>query len=160
MATNHHPRPAPANPAPTGHVSAGEIAQFLHHLARTHTPAQGGDPADHAALLARKADLPTRIANQHDALTDPEQARHIAELARTQAAAAARHAENPETDDTTNVKDLTSPTSPRQGISLSNTAESRRASSTPSNSSGSARLATASPPRCAAPCLSPWPPRP
>jgi hypothetical protein len=40
-----------------------------------------------------------------------------------------RHAENAETHDTTDVNDLASPSSPRQGISLSNTAEFRRASS-------------------------------
>jgi len=43
----------------------------------------------------------------------------------------ARHAKNLDTDDTINVNDLTSPTSPKQGISLSNTAEFRRASSVP-----------------------------
>ena len=41
----------------------------------------------------------------------------------------ARHAENTDTHDTTNVNDLASPSSPRQGISLSNPAEFRRASS-------------------------------
>jgi hypothetical protein len=40
-----------------------------------------------------------------------------------------RHAENADTHDTTDVNDLASPPSPRQGISLSNTAEFRRASS-------------------------------
>lgn len=44
-------------------------------------------------------------------------------------AADARHAENTDTDDTTNVNDLALSTAPRQGISLSNTAEFRRASS-------------------------------
>ena len=129
MTAHHHPQPPPADPSLTNHVTARDIAEFLHHLARTRSPAHGGDPADHAALLARKADLLTRIADQHDALTDPEQARHIAEHARAQAAAAARHAENPKTHDTTNVNDLASPSSSRQGISLSNTAEFRRASS-------------------------------
>ena len=41
----------------------------------------------------------------------------------------ARHAEDTDTHDTTNVNDLASPSSPRQGISLSDTAEFRRASS-------------------------------
>jgi hypothetical protein len=129
MTADHRPRPAPTDPTPTGHVTAGEITEFLHHLARTRPPALGGDPADYAALLARKADLITRIADQHDTLTNPEHTRHIAEHARAQAAAAARHAENPKTHDTTNVNDLASPSSSRQGISLSNTAEFRRASS-------------------------------
>ena len=48
-----------------GHVTAGEIAEFLRHLARFRSPAVGGDPADHAALLARKAELFARIADQH-----------------------------------------------------------------------------------------------
>ena len=47
------------------HVTAQEIAEFLRHLARFHSPAVGGDPADHAALLARKAELFARIADQH-----------------------------------------------------------------------------------------------
>ena len=55
-----------------GHVTAGEIAEFLRHLARFRSPAVGGDPADQAALLARKAELFTRIADQHaHAVTDP-----------------------------------------------------------------------------------------
>jgi len=41
----------------------------------------------------------------------------------------ARHAENTDTHDTTNVNDLASPSPPRQGISLSDTAEFRRAPS-------------------------------
>ena len=44
----------------------------------------------------------------------------------------ARHAQNVDTHDTTDVNDLASPTAPRQGISLSDTAEFRRASSPPS----------------------------
>jgi hypothetical protein len=56
-----------------GHVTAGEIAEFLRHLARFRSPAVGGDPADQAAaLLARKAELFARIADQHaHAVTDP-----------------------------------------------------------------------------------------
>src|SRR5207344_177908 len=114
-----HPAPGPA--------TAGEIAEFLHRLARLRPPALGGDPAEHAALLAHKAELFARIADQH-AHTDPghaDQARQAAERAR----AAARHAENPDTQDRTAVNDLTSPSTPRWGISLSNTAEFRRASS-------------------------------
>ena len=45
------------------HVTAREIAEFLRHLARFHSPAVGGDPVDHAALLARKAELLARIAD-------------------------------------------------------------------------------------------------
>jgi len=71
--------PAPLDPsshvtvAPvTAAVSVGEIAEFLRHLARFRSPAVGGDPADQAALLARKAELLTRIADQHaHAVTDP-----------------------------------------------------------------------------------------
>jgi hypothetical protein len=47
------------------HVTAREIAEFLRHLTRFHSLrwAVGGDPADHAALLARKAELLARIAD-------------------------------------------------------------------------------------------------
>ena len=48
----------------TEHVTTAEIAEFLRHLARFRSPAVGGDPADHAALLARKAELFARIADQ------------------------------------------------------------------------------------------------
>jgi hypothetical protein len=65
--------PAPLVPTATAtataeasdHVTAGEIAEFLAHLARFHSPALGGDPADRAVLLARKAELLRRIAEQH-----------------------------------------------------------------------------------------------
>ena len=51
---------------------SGEIAEFLRHLARFRSPAVGGDPADQAALLVRKAELFARIADQHaHAVTDP-----------------------------------------------------------------------------------------
>ena len=112
-----------------GPVTASEIAEFLHRLARHRSTILGGDPAEHAALLAHKADLFARIADQH-AHTDPahtDQARQAAERAR---AAVTRHAENTDTQDNTDVNDLTSPSTPRWGISLSNTAEFRRASST------------------------------
>jgi len=49
----------------TEHVTTAEIAEFLRHLARFRSPAVGGDPADHAALFARKAELFARIADQH-----------------------------------------------------------------------------------------------
>jgi hypothetical protein len=122
------PRAAAGEP-----VTNRDIAEFLRHLTRLRTPALGGDPAALAAFLAHKAELFTRIADQH-ADTDPKlanQARQAAERAR---ADATRHAENTAAQDRTNVNDLTSPSSPRWGISLSNTAEFRRASSTASSS--------------------------
>ena len=70
-ATQPADHPAADHPA-AGHVTAGEIAEFLRHLARFRSPAVGGDPADQAALLARKAELLHRIADQHaHAVTDP-----------------------------------------------------------------------------------------
>jgi len=114
----------------SGPVTAGEIAEFLHRLARHRSTILGGDPAEHAALLAHKAELFARIADQH-AHTDPahtDQARQAAERAR---AAVTRHAENTDTQDNTDVNDLTSPSSQRWGISLSDTAEFRRAPSPP-----------------------------
>jgi hypothetical protein len=60
--------PAALVPTPTPaarHVTAEEIAAFLHDLARTRSPALGGDRADRAALLARKTELLQRIADQH-----------------------------------------------------------------------------------------------
>jgi len=50
---------------PAEHVTTREIAEFLHHLTRFRSPALGGDRADYAALLARKAELLRRIADQH-----------------------------------------------------------------------------------------------
>ncbi|MGH3433221.1 MAG: hypothetical protein ACRDQB_10335 [Thermocrispum sp.] len=50
---------------PADHVTAREIAEFLRHLARLRSPAVGGDPAEHASLLARKAELFARITDQH-----------------------------------------------------------------------------------------------
>jgi hypothetical protein len=50
---------------PAGHVTAREIAEFLHRLARFRSPAIGGDRGDHTALLAGKAELLARIADQH-----------------------------------------------------------------------------------------------
>ena len=66
------PADHPADHPAAGHVTAGEIAEFLRHLARFRSPAVGGDPADQAALLAGKAELFARIADQHaHAVTDP-----------------------------------------------------------------------------------------
>jgi hypothetical protein len=50
---------------PAEHVTAREIAEFLRHLARFRSPATDADPAELAALLARKAELFARIADQH-----------------------------------------------------------------------------------------------
>jgi hypothetical protein len=47
------------------HVTAREITEFLRDLARLRSPAVGADPAEHAALLARKTELFARIAAQH-----------------------------------------------------------------------------------------------
>ena len=52
-------------------VTIAELAEFLRHLARFRSPAVGGNPADHAALLARKADLFARIAAAHPGLIPP-----------------------------------------------------------------------------------------
>ena len=124
--TDPDPRPARAAATdPAEPVTVADIAAFTARLARLRPPALGGDPAEYAALLAHKAALFARIADQH-ARTDPthaQEARGIAERAH----AAARHAAD--THDTTNVKDLTSPSFPGWGISLSNTGEFRRASS-------------------------------
>lgn len=56
---------ATAATGPADHVTAREIAEFLRHLARFRSPAVGGDPAEHAALLARKTEMFARIADQH-----------------------------------------------------------------------------------------------
>ena len=67
--------PAALIPTPTpaaDHVTAREIAAFLHDLARTRSPALGGDPAARAALQARKAELLARIADQHALPPTPE----------------------------------------------------------------------------------------
>jgi hypothetical protein len=70
-------------------VTAAEIADLLTQLRTLRTPAQGGDPAEHAALLAAKADLLTRIADEHT--SEPPcghdaHARHVAAHARLAAA--------------------------------------------------------------------------
>lgn len=125
--TDPDPRPARAAATDSAEpVTVADIAAFTARLARLRPPALGGDPAEHAALLAHKAELFARIADQHTR-TDParaQQAREIAERAHP----AARHAAD--AHDTTNVKDLRSPSFPGWGISLSNTGEFRRASST------------------------------
>ena len=113
--TDHDPQATPADQdhPPSGPVTAGEITEFLHRLARLRPPALGGDPAERAALLAHKAELFARIADQH-AHTDPAHADQARQAAERASAAAARHAENPDTQDRTAVNDLTSP-QPRGG---------------------------------------------
>jgi hypothetical protein len=79
--------PDPADPVTADPVTAGDIAEFMARLKRHHSPALGGDPAGRAELLCDKANLFTRIAQQHTR-TDPilaEQARDIAGHARTAA---------------------------------------------------------------------------
>ena len=112
---------------PAQPVTVADIAAFTARLARLRPPALGGDPAEYTALLAHKAELFARIADQH-ARTDPAHAGEAREIAeRAQRAVTARHAAD--AHDTTNVKDLRFPSFPGWGISLSNTGEFRRASS-------------------------------
>jgi len=114
---------------PAQPVTVADIAAFTARLARLRPPALGGDPAEYTALLAHKAELFARIADQH-ARTDPAHAGEAREIAeRAQRAVTARHAAD--AHDTTNVKDLRFPSFPGWGISLSNTGEFRRASSPP-----------------------------
>ncbi len=126
------PDPPPARAAatdPAEPVTVADIAAFTARLARLRPPALGGDPAEYAALLAHKAKLLARIADQH-ARTDPPHAGEAREIAeRAQRAVTTRH--TADAHDTTNVKDLRSPSFPGWGISLSNTGEFRRASSLP-----------------------------
>ena len=126
--TDPDPRPvAAAATDPAQPVTIADIAAFTTRLARLRPPALGGDPAEYTALLAHKAKLLARIADQH-ARTDPAHAGETREIAeRAQRAVTARH--TADAHDTTNVKDLQSPSSPGWGISLSNTGEFRRASS-------------------------------
>jgi hypothetical protein len=126
---DHRTTPADQGPPAPGPVTAAEIAEFLHRLARLRPPALGGDRAEHAALLTHKAELFARLADQHTH-TDPDHADQAGQAAARARAAAARHAENLDTQDSTDVNDLTSPSTPRWGISLSNIAEFRRAPST------------------------------
>jgi hypothetical protein len=82
-------------------VTATEIADLLTRLRTLRTPAQGGDPAAHAAFLTAKADLLTRIADEH---TDEPpcrygtHARHVAAHARFAAAHARTLAETARTN--------------------------------------------------------------
>ena len=126
--TDPDPRPvAAAATDPAQPVTIADIAAFTTRHARLRPPALGGDPAEYTALLAHKAKLLARIADQH-ARTNPAHAGETREITeRAQRAVTARH--TADAHDTTNVKDLQSPSSPGWGISLSNTGEFRRASS-------------------------------
>jgi hypothetical protein len=53
-------------------VTAREIAEFLRHLAELRAGTRGGDPAERAAFLARKAELFTRLAADPTASSAPE----------------------------------------------------------------------------------------
>jgi len=82
-------------------VTAAEIARLLTQLRTLRTPAQGGNPAEHAAFLAAKADLLTRIADEHT--SEPPcghdtHARHVAAHARIAAAQARTLAETGRTN--------------------------------------------------------------
>lgn len=90
--TTHDRSPAPA----AGPVTAAEISAFLHHLARLRSPAHPADQADQADhaeradVLAHKAELFDRIAQQHTH-TDPDQATQARQIADHARAAAAHH---------------------------------------------------------------------
>jgi hypothetical protein len=70
----------------TDHVTTTEIADLLHHLRRL-SENRPADPRDQAAVLARKAELLARIADQHAQEWGPcdhtTQASEIAREART-----------------------------------------------------------------------------
>ncbi len=71
-------------------VTTADIAEFLHHLAALRFGAPSADdPAERAAFLARKAELFTRIADQH-APTDPGYAEQVRQMT-AQAHTAADH---------------------------------------------------------------------
>lgn len=105
--TDPDPRPARAAATdPAEPVTAADIAAFTARFARLRPPTLGGDPttyaAEYAALLAHKAELFGRIADQH-AGTDSARAHEAREIAE-HAHLAARHAAD--AHDTTNVNDL------------------------------------------------------
>jgi hypothetical protein len=82
-------------------VTAAEIADLLTQLRTLRTPAQGGDPAEHAAFLSAKADLLTRIADEHTGeppCGHDAHARHVAAHARIAAAHARTLAETGRTN--------------------------------------------------------------
>jgi hypothetical protein len=68
----------------TDHVTAGEIANLMRHLRRLHEQ-HPADPVEQAAVLALKAELLTRIADQRAEEWGPcdytTQAREIANQA-------------------------------------------------------------------------------
>jgi hypothetical protein len=87
--------------SPHQSVTAAEIADLLTRSRTLRTPAQGGEAAEHAALLAAKADLLTRIADEYT--SEPPcghdtHARHVAAHARLAAAHARTLAETGRTN--------------------------------------------------------------
>lgn len=113
------PDTSPAEP-----VTASEITEFLHHLARLRSHGLADDPAERTALLAHKAELFTRIAQQPS--TDSahaDQARQIAQHARN---TAARHAHNADKHDTTDTNTaMISPQTARPGTLPNHTTRRR-----------------------------------
>jgi hypothetical protein len=69
-------------------VTAADIAEFLHHLARMRCGITGADPAERAAFLSRKAALFTRIADQAERTRVDAYSQHIRQIADTARAAA------------------------------------------------------------------------
>lgn len=87
MTTSDTPPGTPSTP-PAGPVTAAEISAFLRHLTQLRSPTHTHDQADHAeraAVLAHKAELFDRIADQHTG-ADQAHARQIAQHARAAAA--------------------------------------------------------------------------
>jgi hypothetical protein len=87
MTTSDTPPGTPSTP-PARPVTAAEISAFPHHLTQLRSPAHTYDQADHterAAVLAHKAELFDRIADQHTG-PDHAHARQIAQHARAAAA--------------------------------------------------------------------------
>ena len=86
-------------------VTAAEIADLLTRLRTLRTPAQGGDLAEYAAFLTAKADLLTRIADEHaDDQRPCQHATHVRHVA-AHARFAATHARTLAETARTNPKD-------------------------------------------------------
>jgi hypothetical protein len=69
-------------------VTAADIAEFLHHLARIRCGISGADPIDpveRAAFLSRKAALFTRIADQAERTRVDAYSQQVRQIARTAA---------------------------------------------------------------------------
>ena len=61
-------------------VTSRDITELLHCLAHLHWGVHSGDPAERTAFLHRKAELFTRIADQH-ARRDPTYSAEVRQLA-------------------------------------------------------------------------------